>query len=153
MDAQQQPHIARAKDTELTIREVCDRLGLTLRALRFYEVKGLLNPRRANRSRFYSEADMQRLDLLLALKAFGFSLEEIRALLCAPVEGRRYPLTAAQCERQIVFLRERREKIDEAISLLSEFKASLRVDPLPLAAPSPPLGGLQPKPSLADRRG
>jgi hypothetical protein len=27
----------------LTIRQVCDELGLTLRALRFYEAQGLVN--------------------------------------------------------------------------------------------------------------
>jgi DNA-binding transcriptional MerR regulator len=146
MNAQQRSRSGRAHDTELTIREACERFGLTLRALRFYETKGLLKPRRNNRSRFYSEADMQRLESLLALKGFGFSLGEIKALLGIPMDGRRYPLTAPECDRQIALLRERREEIDSAIRELSEFRESLRIDPVAIETTSLPHAGLQPDP-------
>ena len=36
----------------LTIREVCEEVGVTLRALRFYEAKGLIAPKRENGTDF-----------------------------------------------------------------------------------------------------
>ena len=45
----------------LTIREVCEELGVTLRALRFYEAQGLIAPKREQRRRFYYTKDVERL--------------------------------------------------------------------------------------------
>jgi DNA-binding transcriptional MerR regulator len=63
------------------ITELCDEFGLTPRALRFYEDKGLLAPRRVNGTRVYTRRDRARLALILRSKAIGASLAEIKQYL------------------------------------------------------------------------
>ena len=64
-----------------TIREMTREFGLTARALRFYEEKGLLAPERQGQDRLYSRRDRSRLRLVLMGKCVGFSLEEVKAML------------------------------------------------------------------------
>ena len=54
---------------------------MTLRTLRFYEDKNLLNPRRDGVNRIYSRRDRARLKLVLMGKKVGFSLTEIKEML------------------------------------------------------------------------
>ena len=72
-----------AQDTDrlLTISELANELGLTARAIRFYEEKGLLTPRRAGTTRIYSHRDRARLLLILRGKRLGFSLAGIEEYL------------------------------------------------------------------------
>ncbi len=67
----------------LKIGEVCDRVGLSLRTVRYYEEVGLFAPtgRSPGGFRLYSEADVQRLRTLKGMKPFGLSLSEIRDLM------------------------------------------------------------------------
>jgi len=65
----------------MTIREMCDAFGVTPRALRFYEAKELIFPKRDGQRRLYNKSDRARLKLIMRGKRFGFSLEEIRQLL------------------------------------------------------------------------
>jgi DNA-binding transcriptional MerR regulator len=68
-------------DQEMTIRQMCDRFGVTARALRFYESKEMLSPRRDGQRRFYGARDRARLTLILRGKRYGLALEDIRRLL------------------------------------------------------------------------
>jgi hypothetical protein len=52
------------------ITELCREFGITLRALRFYEDKGLLAPRRVNGARVYTRRDRARLALILRAKVW-----------------------------------------------------------------------------------
>jgi len=63
------------------IAELCREFGVTLRALRFYEDKGMLAPRRVNGTRVYTRRDRARLALILRAKAIGSSLAEIKHYL------------------------------------------------------------------------
>jgi DNA-binding transcriptional MerR regulator len=63
------------------IAEVCERYGVSPRALRFYETKGLLAPRRLNGTRVYNQIDRARLTRILRAKALGTSLAEIKHYL------------------------------------------------------------------------
>lgn len=63
------------------IAELCRDFGVTLRALRFYEDKGLLAPRRINGTRVYTRRDRARLALILRAKAIGSPLAEIKHYL------------------------------------------------------------------------
>ena len=63
------------------IAELCNEFDITLRALRFYEDKGLLAPRRVNGTRVYTRRDRARLALLLRAKAIGSPLSEIKRYL------------------------------------------------------------------------
>ena len=69
-----------AKDL-LTIREMTRAFGVTARALRFYEEKGLIAPVRQGQDRLYSRRDRGRLRLVLMGKCVGFSLEDVKAML------------------------------------------------------------------------
>ncbi len=63
------------------ISELASELGITARAIRFYEAKGLLTPPRANGGRVYTRRERARLKLILRAKSIGFSLAEVRQFL------------------------------------------------------------------------
>ena len=68
----------------LRIHEVGRRLGLTPRAIRYYEEIGLLTPagRTEGDHRLFSQADVERLQTIKSLRDdAGFSLADIGALL------------------------------------------------------------------------
>ena len=66
----------------LPITEVCRRTGLSARALRFYESRGLLSTQRsAAGQRRYGAAELARLHQITALKAAGFGLTRIGEVL------------------------------------------------------------------------
>jgi len=62
--------------------ECARRTGLTVRALRVYERHGLIEPRRTGKGwRCYGPRELQRLNVIVTLKAFGMTLAQIRSLL------------------------------------------------------------------------
>lgn len=61
-----------------SVSELATELGVTARALRFYEDKGLISPQRAGNTRVYTHRDRGRLMLILRGKRLGFSLREVR---------------------------------------------------------------------------
>ena len=61
--------------------ELAQEFGTTARALRFYETKGLMSPRRVGARRVYGHRDRGRLQLILRGKRLGFSLADIRDYL------------------------------------------------------------------------
>ncbi len=63
------------------IAQLAREFGITARAIRFYEAKGLLAPPRVNGDRVYTKRERARLKLLLRAKTIGFSLAEIRQFL------------------------------------------------------------------------
>ena len=65
----------------LDIREVCRRTGLTSRALRFYEARGLVAPLRTyNGRRLYGPTELERINAIVALKRAGLTLSQIASL-------------------------------------------------------------------------
>ncbi|MBX6747375.1 MAG: MerR family DNA-binding transcriptional regulator [Acetobacteraceae bacterium] len=64
-----------------TVNQLAEELGITGRAIRFYEAKGLIAPRRAGITRVFDRRDRARLILVLRGKRLGFSLAEIRDFL------------------------------------------------------------------------
>lgn len=80
------------------IGEVCQRSGLTLRALHYYDEIGLLVPseRLTGGQRLYTAADLERIERIKDLKRLlGLSLSEIKRMLDADEARTRY-LSAAQ---------------------------------------------------------
>ena len=67
----------------MQIGEVADRIGLSLRTIRYYEEVGLAVPsaRSEGGFRLYAEDDVERLRVVMQMKPLGFSLEEMRELL------------------------------------------------------------------------
>lgn len=64
-----------------SIRQLSREFGVTPRALRFYEDKGLLAPQRRGSTRLYSDRDRIRLRLALRGRRLGFSLQECREII------------------------------------------------------------------------
>ncbi len=63
------------------IAELAAECGITARAIRFYEAKGLLAPPRVNGGRVYTRRERARLKLILRAKSIGFSLAEVKLFL------------------------------------------------------------------------
>src|SRR3954452_20701666 len=65
------------------IGEVAERVGLSLRTIRYYEEVGLITPsaRTQGGFRLYTDHDASRLQLVKDMKPLGFSLDEMRDLL------------------------------------------------------------------------
>jgi DNA-binding transcriptional MerR regulator len=109
------------KDELLTISQMVEKFGVTLRALRFYESKGLFAPARAGRARLYKLADQQRLLLILKGRKLGFTLSEISQMLAAE-DGRGSPqslqITRGKCLEQIELLECQLKDTKEALAEL-----------------------------------
>lgn len=104
------------------IGEVSDEFGLTLRALRFYEDKGLINPKRNGVTRLYSRRDRARLKLIMLGKKVGFSLRDVKHLidLYEPGGSNEVQLKAImnKSTKQLDKLKTQRAALDEAIQEL-----------------------------------
>src|SRR5690349_11636323 len=74
-------HRAAADDQVWGIGELVSEFGVTARAIRLYEEKGLLTPRRIGTLRVFTRRDRARLSLILRAKSLGSTLEEIKQYL------------------------------------------------------------------------
>ncbi|WP_421758812.1 MerR family DNA-binding protein [Devosia sp.] len=59
------------------IADLADEFGISTRAIRFYESKGLIRPERVGSTRVFRRRDRARLILILRGKRLGFSLRDI----------------------------------------------------------------------------
>lgn len=113
------------------ITELCKEFGITLRALRFYEDKGLLSPRRINNARVYTRRDRARLALILRAKAIGSPLSEIKRYLDLygdQGEGRVQQLSYVieRTDTEIADLEKKRAHIDQTLAELRVINASCK---------------------------
>ena len=113
------------------ITELAREHAISLRAIRFYEDKGLLSPRRINGGRAYTRRDRVRLGLILRGKAVGMSLAEIEHILA--LYGERGEGHAAQLEYLIARidtataeLDQRRRHLEAMLGELGEVRNDLR---------------------------
>ena len=118
----------------LTIGKAARRSGFTVKALRFYERRGLLPPsgRRPSGYRLYSEADLHRLEFIRQAKALGLTLEEIRELVVAA----RRPGGAGVRRRLLRMLEERIAQATRQIAALTGLRRELERRRRHLARPS-----------------
>lgn len=104
-----------------SIGEVARMFGVTLRALRFYEDRGLIKPMRVGALRLYDARARERLRIILKGKMLGFTLSEIRQLVASSESAdahQELALGAEQIRTQLVALEQRRAQLDEAIAEL-----------------------------------
>ena len=105
-----------------TIGELSREFGVTLRALRFYENKGLISPHRDGLSRLYSQGDRTRLALILKGKKLGFTLGEIRQMIAAEegdADRDALTLSREKCLEQIEMLKRQKAEIEEGLNELA----------------------------------
>lgn len=111
-----------------TIGELSREFGVTLRALRFYENKGLISPHRDGLNRLYSQGDRTRLALILKGKKLGFTLGEIRQMIAAQEREDDHDalaLSREKCLEQIELLERQKAEIEEGLSELHRIYVSL----------------------------
>ncbi|MCB4824894.1 MerR family transcriptional regulator [Roseicella aerolata] len=130
-----------------TVNQLAEQLGITPRAIRFYEVKGLIAPRRAGTTRVFDRRDRARLMLVLRGKRLGFSLAEIREFLDLYDADRsqhsQLTLLLARTRERIAELEQQRRDLEQT---LGELRA---VEREALAA----LSGKAPVPAEVERQG
>ncbi len=105
------------------IAELARELQTTARAIRFYEEKGLLRPKRIGTTRVYGRRERARLTLILRAKSLGLTLREIGEYLelyGRRGEGRKQQLemVVEKTAQMIEELREKRAAMDATIDEL-----------------------------------
>ena len=96
------------------IADLSQEFGISTRAIRFYETKGLLNPERVGGTRVFRRRDRARLILILRGKRLGFSLRDISDYLSL------YDAQSQTAQTQLLVA-----KVDERWALLERQKADL----------------------------
>jgi DNA-binding transcriptional MerR regulator len=112
----------------LTISQMADKFGLTPRALRFYESKGLLAPAREGRGRVYTQADQRHLALILKGRKLGFTISEIGQMIAAEaghVAPHSLRMTREKCLEQIEHLEKQLRETTEALAELRRIHIAL----------------------------
>ncbi|HWA49768.1 MAG TPA: MerR family transcriptional regulator [Dongiaceae bacterium] len=100
--------------TFLNASDAARRLGISIKALRLYEQRGLLTPvRNAAGWRAYGPDEMRRAAEIVALRALGFSLAQVARVLNGDLQGLEHVLAAHQAtlEGQIRTLAGAAEKV------------------------------------------
>jgi DNA-binding transcriptional MerR regulator len=111
------------------IGEVCERVGLSLRTVRYYDEIGLLTPsdRSPGGFRLYSEEDVSRLTVLKGMKPMGLTLDEIRHLMQVfDLAEDPSQLTDEDIESSVAALRAFASKGDERVEQLEALLAEVR---------------------------
>ena len=114
----------------LDIAEVARLTGLTSRALRFYEARGLIAPLRTySGRRRYGPAELERLHQILTMKRAGLTIAQIQSMLSKrPLDLRRLVLA------QVEALADREREIRTARALLQSILSRIdRSEPIDVA--------------------
>lgn len=118
----------------LLIGDICERVGLSMRTVRYYEEQQLVVPdgRSGGGYRLYSQAQVDRLLAIKQMKPLGFSLDQMRELLDArdiladPAASREARDAARQTLGALAtFTRERLTKLRSAIDAGEKLEAEL----------------------------
>jgi DNA-binding transcriptional MerR regulator len=115
--------------TQLKIGELAKRAGCSVKAVRFYEAKGLLPapPRSPSGYRLYTDGHVRALRLIRRAKVLGLSLAKIRTLVVHVGEGSRpgarlRPHLARLIREE---LKEIEAKLDQLATLRTELESLL----------------------------
>ena len=115
-------------DPSITITSLTRELGTTPRALRFYEEKGLLVPRRHRGRRTYGPADQARARLIVELRGIDVAVTEIetilKTLLATPAAERPAALKRV-ADEQIGRLKEARSRLSKMLDEAASFSERL----------------------------
>jgi len=106
------------------IAELSREFGISTRAIRFYEAKGLLAPERVGATRVFRRRDRARLILILRGKRLGFSLRDISDYLSLydADRGQQVHLLTAKVDERLASLEAQLLDLQTTISELREIK-------------------------------
>lgn len=115
------PHDESQPERPVTIGRAATAAGLSAKAVRLYEARGLLatRPRTAAGYRLYTDADIARLGFIAAARGLGLRVDQIADILAAAHDGRQ------PCATTHAVLDQRIEEIDHRIAGLTELRGSL----------------------------
>ena len=107
-----------------TIGELAQEFETTPRAIRFYEEKKLIKPRRNGQGRLYGRRERARLLLIMRGKRLGFRLDDIKEMLdlydIGDGQEAQLRLLHVKCLERMANLQSQRRDIDEALGELDE---------------------------------
>ncbi|WP_332688118.1 MerR family DNA-binding protein [Devosia sp.] len=106
------------------IADLAKEFGISTRAIRFYEAKGLLSPERVGATRVFRRRDRARLILILRGKRLGFSLRDISDYLSLYDANRsqQVHLLTAKVDERLASLEAQLQDLQTTISELREIK-------------------------------
>jgi MerR family transcriptional regulator, thiopeptide resistance regulator len=107
------------------IKAFANDAGVSVRTLHLYDRLGLLEPAAVTESgyRLYGDAELERLEHVLALRFVGFSLDQIKQLLGESSQ----PLADALRMQRDVIARQRR-RLDTALAVIERAESALGAD-------------------------
>ena len=110
-----------------SVNQLAEELCVTPRAIRFYEVKGLIAPRRAGTTRVFDRRDRARLMLVLRGKRLGFSLAEIREFLdlydTDRTQGSQLSLLLSRTRERVAELEQQQRDLVQTLDELRQVEA------------------------------
>lgn len=113
-------------DKIYSVTELAKDLGVTPRAIRFYEDQGLITPQRAGNTRVYSHRDRARMILILRGKRLGFSLRDIKEFLDLYVVDttrvEQLQLLLGKVRQRIVLLEDQRQALELSLTELRDIE-------------------------------
>jgi DNA-binding transcriptional MerR regulator len=107
------------------IADLSREFGISTRAIRFYESKGLLTPERVGGARIFRRRDRARLILILRGKRLGFSLRDISdylSLYDAHSQTAQVALLVGKVEERLNLLEEQKQDLETTIGELREIQ-------------------------------
>jgi DNA-binding transcriptional MerR regulator len=106
------------------IADLAKEFGISTRAIRFYEAKGLLSPERVGATRVFRRRDRARLILILRGKRLGFSLRDISDYLSLYDADRsqQVHLLVGKVEERLASLERQRDDLETTIAELKEIR-------------------------------
>lgn len=125
------------KNGLMLIGEIAEFFGVSRKAIRLYEKKGIIKPAEvdvANGYRYYSAGQVQQLNALLELKALGFSLDEIKMIMDGEVAKEQLVSTLRKKQQAwqetIDAARYKMECLDNVINSVQSSKAAEKMEEL-----------------------
>ena len=106
------------------IADLAKEFGISTRAIRFYEAKGLLAPERLGATRVFRRRDRARLILILRGKRLGFSLRDISDYLSLYDANRsqQVSLLTAKVDERLASLEAQLQDLQTTIAELKEIR-------------------------------
>ncbi len=111
-----------------SIADLAKEFGISTRAIRFYESKGLISPERLGATRVFRRRDRARLILILRGKRLGFSLRDISDYLALydADRGQQVSLLAEKVEERLELLEQQLTDLQTTIAELHEIRKLAR---------------------------
>lgn len=120
-----------------TISEAARKFNLTPHTIRYYENENIISPHRhKNGIRYFTNEDLEQIEMICCLKATGMSIKDIKAYFDLCLQGdktleKRMEIFTSHREHilnELDLLKKHLNKIDDKISWYKGFMESKRCD-------------------------